>query len=141
MSISKLTKHIRTLTCFSLCFALFLSPLSSYGISKAHALSIGGIFGGGGGDVVQDIGNTLQNTLQALSLGSLEQKELVIDGMFFDMAQKALQQMTGDIITWLNSGLDGDPAFVTDIEARLQELADETAADFIYSDELSTVMN
>ncbi len=139
MSISKLTRHRHTLTCFLLCFVLLLSPFSYYGISKAHALSIGGIFGGGGGDRVQDIGNTLQNTLQALSLGSLEQKELVIDGMFFDMAQKALQQMTGDIITWLNSGLNGDPAFVTDVLGNLQDVSDQAAADFIYSQDLSTI--
>ncbi len=134
---------IRFGTCALLFVSLCLAPFSLRGeLKKAEALSaVGNLISGfgGGGDLVQDIGNTIQQTLQTLSAASLEQKELVIDGMFFDMAQKALQQMTGEIVTWLNSGLDGEPAFVTDIGDRLQELSDETAADFIYGDELSTV--
>ena len=107
---------IRGCACVLLVVALVLSPFSQTGeVKKAEALSVvGDLLGGfgGGGDLVQDIGNTIQQTLQTLSAASLEQKELVIDGMFFDMAQKALQQMTGEIVTWLNSGLDGEPAFV-----------------------------
>jgi hypothetical protein len=136
-----LSKKVSQGTCKSaLCvcaFALITLVLVPH---HAQALSLGGLFGGGGGgDVVQDIRNTVQNTLQALSLSSIEEKELVIDGIMFEQAQKALQQMTGEIITWLNSGLDGNPAFVTDIEAQLQDVADEAAADFIYGDQLSKV--
>lgn len=134
---------IRFGTCTLLFVSLCLAPFSLRGeLKKAEALSaVGNLISGfgGGGDLVQDIGNTIQQTLQTLSAASLEQKELVIDGMFFDMAQKALQQMTGEIITWLNSGLDGEPQFVTDILANLQEVSDKEAANFVYSDDLSTV--
>jgi hypothetical protein len=47
--------------------------------------------------------------------------------------------MTGDIVKWLNSGMDGNPSFVTDVLTYFQEVADEAAADFIYGEELGTV--
>jgi hypothetical protein len=88
---------------------------------------------------VSDIGLTLTNTLMSLSVSSLEQKELVWDGLFYSIAKQALQQMTNDILKWVNSGFDGQPAFVTDLQGFLQNIADEVAGDFIYGDELSTI--
>jgi hypothetical protein len=128
----KLTRYTATVLTF---LVLLLAP----GIHTANALSLGGLFGGGGGDLVKDVGNTVQNTIQALSLQSIEQKELIMDGLFFDIAQKALQNMTGDIIKWINSGMDGEPAFVTDVLKYLQEESDKAAADFIYGDQLSNL--
>jgi hypothetical protein len=91
------------------------------------------------GFLVYDIQNTLTNTLQTLSAAALEQKELVLDPMFFEIAKKALQQMTNDIVKWVNSGFDGDPVFVTDLLGYLEEIADEVAGNFIYGDELSSI--
>lgn len=98
-------------------------------VPKAHAQ----------GFLVQDNLNILQTTLSALSSASLEQKELVWDGLFHDIATQALQQMTSDTLEWVNSGFDGEPAFVTDLLGYLQEVADDVAGDFIYGDELSTL--
>jgi hypothetical protein len=39
----------------------------------------------------------------------------------------------------VNSGFDGDPAFVTDLLGYLQGISDEVAGDFIYGDELSSL--
>jgi hypothetical protein len=88
---------------------------------------------------VIDFQNTFTNTLQTISQIALEQKELVWDGLFFSIAKEALQQMTQDIIEWVNSGFDGDPAFVTDLEGYLQSVADNVAGSFIYEDGLSSV--
>ena len=88
---------------------------------------------------VIDFQNTFTNTLQTISQIALEQKELVWDGLFFSIAKEALQQMTQDIIEWVNSGFDGDPAFVTDLEGYLQEVADNVAGSFIYEEGLSSV--
>lgn len=105
-------------------------PLSGTGtIQKAEAQGI----------LVYDVKSDLINTLAQLSAAALEQKELVWDALFYEIAQKALQQMTNDIITWINSGFDGDPAFVTDLLGYLGEVADDVAGEFIYGDELSTL--
>lgn len=114
------------------------APLTHEGKPK-EAEALFGIGGLVGGTIVKDIGNTLTNTIQTLSTVALEQKELVLDGLFRNIAQKALQKMTGDILTYLNSGLDGNPAFVTDLLGYLQGVADDVAGDFIYGDSLSTV--
>lgn len=103
-------------------------PVSYKGeIKKADAL------------VVTDIGNTLTNTIQTLTDIALEQKEFVLDGLFFDIAQRALQQMTNDILKWVNSGFDGNPAFVTDLLGYLLEVSDTVAGEFIYGDDLGTL--
>jgi hypothetical protein len=114
------------------------APLTHEGKPK-EAEALFGLGGLVGGLVVKDIGNTLTNTIQTLSTVALEQKELVLDGLFRNIAQKALQKMTGDILTYLNSGLDGNPAFVTDIRAYLREVSDDVAGNFIYGDALSTI--
>jgi len=134
---TRFTKWIKgktALTLLALC--LISTPFTEkIEVQKAEA-QFGGL---SPGVTVRDIGNTIQNTIQTLSTVALEQKELVLDGIFRDIAQRALQQMTGDILTYLNSGLDGNPAFVTDVLQYLQDITDEAASDFIYGGELSTL--
>jgi hypothetical protein len=91
------------------------------------------------GIAVEDIGLTITSTLMSLSISSLEQKELVWDGLFYTIAKQALQQMTNDILKWINSGFDGEPAFVTDLAGFLQDIADQVAGDYIYGDDLGTI--
>lgn len=130
-----LSAHKKGIVSF-LVLLLLCAPITYKGETQKADAFLGALTGGG--NLVSDIGNTLQNTLQTLSTQALLQKELVLDGMAFNIAQKALQEMTGDIIKWLNSGMDGKPAFVTDVLAYLQEASDKSAADFIYGDQLST---
>jgi hypothetical protein len=91
------------------------------------------------GILTSDIGATIQQTLQTLSTAALEEKEIIWDGLFFDIAQQALQQMTNDMIEWVNGGMDGEPRFVTDLIGYLQDVADEVAGDVIYGDESSSI--
>lgn len=112
------------------CACLVIAPVSNtLHLKKAEAQGI----------PVQDIGQTLINTLAQLSTAALEQKELVLDPLFFNIAQQALQQMTNDILKWVNSGFDGEPAFVTDLNDYLKGIADDTAGNFIYGDGLSSL--
>lgn len=121
-------------TSFILASIMCVTPISHTGeVTKADAQVITG------GIVVNDIGNTLTNTIQTLSAVALEQKELVLDGLFYSIAQKALQGMTNDIIKWINSGFDGEPAFITDLEGYLLDISDNVAGDFIYNGELNTL--
>ena len=128
MKVDKIHRYIRTLLC-TLVVSGSLLPVSFTGVQQAHAQGL----------PVQDVLNTIQTTLSALSSASLEQKELVWDGLFFDIAQQALQQMTNDILKWVSSGFDGEPAFVTDLLGYLRDVADDVAGDFIYGEGLSTI--
>lgn len=58
-------------------------------------------------------------------------KELSLDGLARTLAQNALSQMSASIVRWINSGFDGSPAFVTDLEGFLRGVADQAAADFL----------
>lgn len=130
MSTHTYKKIITTFVCGFLCLIFFVTPISHVGgIKKAEAQGL----------PVMDIGQTLINTLAQLSGAALEQKELVLDGLFSDIATQALQQMTNDTLEWINSGLDGDPAFVTDLSDYLQEIADDVAAEYIYGEEVSSL--
>lgn len=112
-----------------LCMSILLLPVSKTGeVQEAEAQF-----------EVTDIAQTLINTLAQLSAAALEQKELVIDGLFYDIAQQALQQMISDILEFVNSGFDGEPAFITDLGGYLEEKSDDVAGKFIYGEELSTL--
>lgn len=125
--IKNLTPLILILGMFAV---IFFAPITTKGtLQEAQAQGI----------LVYDLQNTLTNTLQTLSTVALEQKEIVWDALFYQIAQQALQQMTGDIISWINSGFDGEPAFVTDLQGYLLNIADEIAGQFIYGDQLSTI--
>lgn len=108
--------------------AFLMICLFSAGTPRAHAQFI-----------VEDPTNFIQNTLTALSSAALEEKELVWDGLFFDIAQQALEQMTTDMIEWVNSGFDGEPVFITDLEKYFTDVLDDVAGEFVYGEQLSTV--
>ncbi len=101
---------------------------------------------GGGGRIVQDIQNTLTNTLQTIAAESLAQKDLVLDGIFYNIAQKALQQLTGSILSFINTGgqnvrgeSDGRPTFLSDYSDLMDEIAFETGSELIYGEALDSM--
>jgi hypothetical protein len=118
----------RTMATYAVAIALiafsFVNP------REAEAQSILGI-------PVTDVNNIIQTTLSALSAAALEQKELVLDGLFYDIATQALQQMTSDMLEWVNSGFDGEPRFVTDLRQYLEDIDKDAATDFVYTDQFS----
>lgn len=92
----------------------------------------------GFGILVNDVQATLTNTIQTLSTVALQQKELVLDPLFYQIAQMALKQLTSNILKFINSGFNGDPAFITDLNAYLNDAADESAGNFIYGGPTNT---
>lgn len=85
----------------------------------------------GVGDIVFDPTNLIQNTVSAVN--SIEQilKELTLDGIANAIAKAAATALTKSIVSWINSGFDGNPAFITDLKGFLRDVADEAAANFI----------
>lgn len=55
-------------------------------------------------------------------LGKLTSKENCWDGIASNLGQIALQQITSQTIAWVNTGLDGNPTYVRDINSLLQSI-------------------
>lgn len=132
----------------TLALAIVLVPFHGPSVNRAHALSLGGLGGGEAVRVVSDtsttnIMNTIKATLSEVSNAvsaaaqqSLVLKEFTLDGIARSLSQNALNQLTAGMINWVNGGMNGSPSFVTNLEEFLQNVADETAGEFIYGPEL-----
>jgi hypothetical protein len=92
-------------------------------------------------NLLQSIKNVF-NTTQAAASGAttaaatnnLWIKEYVLDGIAWMLAKQLISQMTSSIVEWINSGFEGSPAFVQDLEGFLTDVADAAVGDFIYEE-------
>ncbi len=136
---SRILGIIRSFTRSALAGVLLVTVLTS-GLflgtpKKADALLGGGI--GGPVTVIGGIG-TIQDTLSAASnaitagvQNSLYIKEFVLDDIAYQIAKKVLAQSTRSLIDWINSGFQGKPAFITNLDDYLLNAADEVAGGFL----------
>lgn len=60
-------------------------------------------------------------------------KESSLDGAAKAAARMIIQQMVSDTINWINSGFQGSPAFVENLDRYLLGIADQVAVDFLES--------
>lgn len=56
------------------------------------------------------------------------------DSLYYMAAKVFMRAMVNSIITWINSGFQGSPSFVTDLDGFLLGVADATIGEFIYDD-------
>lgn len=123
-------KTVRKMLGILACISIILAPLSeTLTVNRAEAQA----------RLVFDEKNFRQNVLQTNSIQALVQKERELDSIAYNISQKALQQMTADILSFLNTGNGGDPMFVTDWSDYLQEKSDKAAQEFLASDNLDTI--
>ena len=105
----------------------FAVPINyQLGVTRAEAASVGGQLV----TIVQDLSPT-GNTNMAANTAQTA-KDGFIDGFFHLAAKVFLRAMVRSIIQWINSGFQGAPAFVTDLQGFLVDVADEIAGEFIY---------
>ena len=72
-----------------------------------------------------------------LSDAALKIKAYILDGLVWDLTNAILQQMSKQIVTWINSGFKGSPAFVTDMNKFLIDVTDKVAGDYIWGSSLN----
>lgn len=58
-------------------------------------------------------------------------KEYVLDGIVWPLANRALEGMLQSTINWINSGFQGKPMYITDLNAFLRDVADSVAQDYL----------
>ncbi len=76
------------------------------------------------------------DVIQSNASVTILNKEIFLDKIAFMLAKATLRQITASIVQWINSGFQGSPAFVTDLEGFLLDVADQEAGRFIYGSEL-----
>ncbi|XKT74647.1 MAG: hypothetical protein ACJKTH_00970 [Patescibacteria group bacterium UBA2163] len=70
---------------------------------------------------------------------TLTTKETVLDAVTFALKEAMIAAMTQSIIDWINSGFEGGPSFVSNLNQFLGEVADHTALDFIEGTDLGFI--
>jgi len=112
------TKKTPVVTIFFASFIFLFSPFF------AHAQ---------GGLVVPtlDRANLVVNSDTAYNTTTLNLKENIFDGLALAVAKAAISSLTQSVVNWINSGLEGSPAFVTDLRQHLISIADAEAGKFI----------
>jgi hypothetical protein len=71
---------------------------------------------------------------QASSEFALSIKEYVGDGIMWFIAKVILQRMTESIVSWINSGFNGNPAFIQNPGQFFTNVGDQAAGQFILND-------
>lgn len=79
--------------------------------------------------------NLIQNTIQAVFSSGENVKDYVFDTLAWQVANLAIESITKSTVNWINSGFQGSPAFVTDLNQNLMGVSDAVAAQFF--DELA----
>jgi hypothetical protein len=91
----------------------------------------------GGIGTIQETISAGANTAISAFQSSLNLKEFVLDNIAWALINTIIQQMSQSIVTWINSGFEGSPAFVTDLEGFLTGVADKVAGEYIWGSGLN----
>lgn len=82
--------------------------------------------------VVSEAGPNLYTNVTT-TIKSIENtvREYILDGLAWQVANVALEQMTQDVVTWINSGFNGSPAFIQNPGRFFSGIADNVAGNFL----------
>jgi hypothetical protein len=61
------------------------------------------------------------------------QKDWLLDGLAWTVAKAIIGAMVQDLVSWINSGFEGAPMFITDTGAFLTDIGDNLAGEYINS--------
>jgi hypothetical protein len=86
-------------------------------------------------NLVENAASAVAGELMAAATDGLSIKEYVLDPLLWALVNTFLEQMTEDIVTWINSGFQGNPAFVSDFGGFMNDVADITAGELIWQNE------
>lgn len=129
-------------TVFAL-FALCFSFVSLY-TPQVQTVHAGGGMTGGSTEVTQ-IANyiilgiqqgyqqvsAMMNTVVSTMTSNMWIKENILDGIGWALAKNIISSMTASIVNWINSGFQGSPAFITDMQGFLLGVADRTFGQYL----------
>lgn len=74
-------------------------------------------------DFPYDVATASYEALVSAGVQALVIKDYVLDGLTPILKDALIRSMTSSILNWINSGFQGDPAFVTDLQRELENIA------------------
>lgn len=91
---------------------------------------------------VTDVANTVQNTVSATANTTsassnymLQIKEYILDNVAYMLAKMVLRELTSSIVNWINSGFEGNPAFVSNPAEFFKNVGDQLLGEMIIGQE------
>lgn len=109
-------------------------PSAAGGIAGCAVAGVA--IGAGPGAVAAATGIPVSDTLTHIYTGGSLAKECILDGLVVGIREALIASLTDSTINWINNGFEGGPAFVTDLDAFLGDVADQVSIGFILGDEL-----
>lgn len=80
---------------------------------------------------VYDAATSAFNQIQAFVANNTFLKDFTLDGLAWVVAKQILSNMAGSIVSWINSGFEGSPAFVTNLKDFVADAANEAALAYL----------
>lgn len=123
-------KSALILTVFCFAFTALYTP-QVYKVNQAHAaeateptqlLNLAELIGILG----TNLSILAEGAATAFNTYSLFIKETVLDGLAWAFAKAILSELTASIVDWINSGFEGSPAFIQDLQGFMVDIADRT---------------
>ncbi len=119
-----------TIIIVSLSVSGFAFPKQAHGQAECvGAVGVGVGVSAASAALFVPVSDAVQQTTQAASLS----KECILDGLAVIIRETLIRKITSSIVTWINSGFEGSPAFVTNIDDFLLDTADEAFGSYIYN--------
>lgn len=85
---------------------------------------------------VADFVTQANTTVVAANTSAEVEKEFILDGILKASMQVVISNLTNSIVTWINSGFQGNPAFIDDPAGYFTDVGDQVAGNFIAGTEL-----
>lgn len=85
---------------------------------------------------LKEAASTGYNFITSGATFGLATKDLTLDGIAWQLVNIAIKEMITSTTRWVNSGFQGSPAFVTDLNGYLLDIGDRVAGDFIWGSDL-----
>lgn len=96
-----------------------------------------------GMNLITNLKNTIESTYTKISAGLtannstiLAVKETIGDGLVTIAKKTLIRQITTGVVNWINSGFDGSPAFISDFDGFMTDIADRSIGKYIFGSKL-----
>lgn len=118
----------------------FVAPIAFLTVPKKVNAFVAADIIGGPSNVINVGFSMLSAGFDAVSSAaqtSLAFKEYVLDPLTVLLREVLIQSITASIVNWINSGFEGEPAFITDLQGFMLDVGDQVVGRYIQGSELA----
>jgi len=116
---------------------VFVIVFSAVMIPPKKAVAQGGLAGCLMAGVGSVLAAAVSGTMVPVNNFIGNMKEQCLDGLFVVLNEMVIKKISADVIDWINTGFDGNPAFVEDFDKFGQDIVDREVGTFLESSELA----